>query len=72
MRTRYRSVTWRGQSFRFQWVASDRQATDPLWAVSREREFIGMMPCPTEVSTKEFDVRALRWLRELLEGASRP
>jgi hypothetical protein len=72
MRARCRSVTWRGQSFRFQWVPPRRDAPDPLWAVSREREFIGMMPCSTEISTKEFDVRAFSWLHELLEGAGRP
>jgi hypothetical protein len=72
MRARSRSVTWRGQSFRFQYLPPDRAANDPLWAVSREREFIGMMPCPAEIPTKEFDTRALRWLRELLEGAKLP
>ncbi|HEX3275442.1 MAG TPA: hypothetical protein VHR43_11340 [Gemmatimonadales bacterium] len=71
MRARYRSVTWRGQSFRFQYLPPDREGTGPLWAVSREREFIGMMPCPTEIPTKEFDTRAYQWLRELLEGARR-
>jgi hypothetical protein len=43
----------------------------PLWAVSRSGEFIGTMACPPEVTTKDFDVRGLRWLGELLgEGTS--
>lgn len=74
MRDRARSLTWRGQAFRFQCLPTpDRDSDAPLWAVSRRGEFIGMMVCPTEVTTKDFDLRGLRWLGELLgasEGAS--
>lgn len=37
-----------------------------VWAVSRGGEFIGTMPCSPEVTTKEFEVRGLSWLGELL------
>jgi hypothetical protein len=37
-----------------------------LWAVLRGTEFIGTMECSTEVTTKDFEVRGLRWLSELL------
>lgn len=67
MRSRTRSLHWRGQSFRFQYVAgSVAEQGGALWSVSRGREFIGMMPCSDEVTTKDFDVRGLRWLNELL------
>ena len=67
MRSRSRSLSWRGQVFRFEYVRdSYRESGGPVWAVSRNREFIGMMPCSNEVTTKDFDVRGLRWLDELL------
>ena len=66
MRSRTRSLTWRGQVFRFQYLRSDTSSDTELWAVSRHGEFIGTMPCSTEVTTKDFDVRGSRWLAELL------
>ena len=70
MRHRTHSVTWRGQTFRFEYLPSNGRAGDlPQWAVSRKREFIGMMPCSVEVTTRDFDVRCLRWLTELLNRA---
>jgi hypothetical protein len=71
VRTHSRSLTWHGQAFRFQYLPSDLSLETPLWAVSRSGEFIGTMTCPPEVTTKDFDVRGLRWLGELLgEGTS--
>jgi len=67
MRTRSRSLTWRGQTFRFQYLPSSRPTAETaLWAVSRSGEFIGTMACSPEVTTKDFDTRGLHWLGELL------
>ena len=67
MRYHHQSITWHGQAFHFELLntkASSRET--PLWAVSRRGEFIGTMPCSLEVTTKDFEVRGLRWLGELL------
>jgi hypothetical protein len=70
MRHHQRSITWQGQAFQFQRLQSEPAKNDsPLWAVYRRGEFIGTMVCAGEVTTKDFDVRSLRWLGELL-GAS--
>ncbi len=67
MRSRTRSITWHGQSFRFQLLKPPGPESDTgQWAVHRSGEFIGTMPCSPEVTTKDFDVRSLRWLGELL------
>jgi len=77
MRARSRSLTWRGQTFRFQYLPSSLSSTafsksdTSLWAVSRGGEFIGTMPCPPEVTTKDFDVRSFHWLAELLGNTRR-
>ena len=68
MRDRSRSLTWHGQVFRFQLVTAAPQEPDSQWAVSRGGEFIGMMACSPEVSTKDFDLRGLGWLSDLLEA----
>jgi hypothetical protein len=69
MRHLSRSVTWNDEAFHFERLESRVPLGDtPLWAVSRGGEFIGTMSCSTEVSTKDFDVRCLRWLSELLEN----
>jgi hypothetical protein len=67
MRYRTRSIVWHGETFRFQYLKpSDGKPDEPLWAVSRRGEFIGVMPCPTEVTTRDFDMRSAHWLWELL------
>ena len=67
MRSQSRSLTWQGQSFHFTRLQPKTARGDnPLWAVSRGREFIGTMRCDPEISTNEFDTRSLRWLGELL------
>jgi hypothetical protein len=71
MRTHARSLTWHGQAFQFQRMPTDDPRQQTLWAVSRHGEFIGVMPCADEVTTKDFDLRSQRWLSELLE-TSRP
>ena len=65
-----RSITWQGQAFQFQRLQSEPSKKDSsLWAVYRRGEFIGTMPCSGDVTTKDFDVRSLRWLAELLGGS---
>jgi hypothetical protein len=73
MRARSRSLTWRGQTFRFQYLSSSPvpKTESALWAVSRGGEFIGTMPCSPEVTTKDFDVRGVHWLAELLGNTKR-
>jgi hypothetical protein len=71
MRYRSRSITWHGQAFHFEYLQSNPTSDPPQWSVSRGREFIGMMPCSVEVTTKDFDVRCFRWLTDLLSRAER-
>jgi hypothetical protein len=62
-----RSITWQGQSFQFEGLRlAPSKSSPPLWAVYRRGEFIGTMPSPAEVTTKEFEVRGMQWLAELL------
>jgi hypothetical protein len=68
MRSRTHSLNWHGQVFYFQYVReSFEEQGAPLWAVSRRGEFIGTMPCSTEVTTKDFELRGLHWLSDLLD-----
>jgi hypothetical protein len=71
MRHHQRSTTWQGHAFQFQRLQPKPSRNDsPLWAVYRRGELIGTMLCSAEVTTKDFDVRGLRWLGELLGGPS--
>jgi hypothetical protein len=70
MKSRTRSVPWSGQYFRFERLRADDSGPGSVWAVLREREFIGTMTCDREVTTKEFDVRCQRWLTDLLGDTS--
>jgi len=67
MRHRRRSVNFAGQPFSFDRIqARESERTRVTWAVSRRGEFIGTMTTPSEVTTKDFDVRGMQWLTELL------
>jgi hypothetical protein len=68
MHHRSRSVAWHGQVFQFTRLEFEASGA-AQWAVSRRGEFIGTMACSTEITTRDFDVRCLRWLVELLDGA---
>jgi hypothetical protein len=71
MHHRTLSITWHGQAFHFELLNSHATSKESsLWAVSRRGEFIGTMPCSPEVTTKDFEVRGLRWLRELLGSSA--
>lgn len=70
MKSSRRSVRFAGQPYSFERVegwAPDEHAV--MWAVSRQGEFIGTWTSPKEISTKEFDVRCMQWLSELLGGS---
>ena len=76
MRYFMRTITWNGRAYRFEAMpagpgagieATERHTTG--WAVSLQREFIGEMTCPRDVTTAEFDTRCAVWLEELLNGA---
>ena len=64
------SVTWQGQAFRFDLLQPMPSSSKvSLWAVTREREFIGTMECNSDVTTEDFEALSLQWLRELLAAA---
>jgi hypothetical protein len=67
MRYRTRSITWHGEAFQFQPLPAARGDDPEQWAVRRHGEFIGTMPCSSQVTTRDFDLRCHRWLGELLE-----
>jgi hypothetical protein len=66
MRYHTRSITWHGEAFQFQQLSTDPAGDPDQWAVRRHGEFIGTMPCSSQVTTKDFDLRCQRWLRDLL------
>jgi hypothetical protein len=66
MRYHTRTLPWHGELFRFQRMP-DRTTGDYVWAVSRRGEFIGTMPAVPNETTKDFDVRSLDWVSELLQ-----
>ncbi len=74
MRQGPRTVRWRDREFCFEpFRGRDSWSeTSPVWAVSRHGEFIGTMPSAPEETTKEFELRSIRWLADLLPlgGAS--
>ena len=74
MRYYIRTITWNGRAFRFEAMPAvpepatrAERAIATEWAVSSQREFIGAMTCPADVTTGEFEVRCERWLDELLK-----
>lgn len=66
MRYRTRSITWHGEAFQFQHLPTDPAGDPDQWAVRHHGEFIGTMPCSSQVTTKDFDLRCERWLGDLL------
>ena len=69
-----KSITWDGEFFSFRRLTLSQPSCDPsLWAVFRQGEFIGTMFCSPDVTTNEFELRAIHWAQELLEeSGSRP
>ena len=69
MRGGPRTVRWRDHQFSFEALRGKDAWNDqsPLWAVSRHGEFIGTMPRAPEETTKEFELRSIRWLADLIQ-----
>jgi len=65
MRHKTRTIPWRGELFHFERLATD-PAGDFVWAVTRRGAFIGTMPAVANETTKDFDVRSIGWVAELL------
>ena len=67
MRAESRFVHWRGEQFRFVRLRDCEDFThpNPVWGVSRGRQFIGTMPGIDGETTNEFEVRCGRWLASL-------
>jgi hypothetical protein len=68
MREGPRTVKWRNEEFRFENLVGKGAWDDasPVWAVSRHGEFIGTMPRASEETTKEFELRSMCWLADLI------
>ena len=68
MREGSRFVGWRGEEFCFERLQDQQYLIhlNPVWAVSRHREFIGTMSGVERETTKEFEVRCVSWLAALL------
>ena len=67
MREGPRTVRWRDHDFHFETFKGRDRWSDrgPAWAVWWRGEFIGTM-CTAEETTKEFELRSIRWLADLL------
>ena len=79
MRYYMRTITWNGRAYRFEAMPAEPKpgsvaitSRTTEWAVSSQREFIGAMTCPADVTTAEFDVRCERWLDELIATRTAP
>ncbi len=74
MREGPRTVRWRNHEFHFETFKGRDTGSDhsPAWAVWWHGEFIGTMPTAPDETTKELEVRSIRWLADLLPlgGAS--
>jgi hypothetical protein len=68
MRAGPRTVRWRNQEFHFETFEGrdTRGRHAPTWAVWWRGEFIGTMPTQSAETTKEFELRSIRWLADLL------
>jgi hypothetical protein len=68
MRQGPRTIRWRAHDFHFETLQGEdtRGGQTPVWAVSWHGEFIGTMAAGGQETTKEFELRAVRWLADLL------
>ena len=67
MRHKTRAVPWQGELFYFERLSRESAGED-VWAVSRRGEFIGTMPAVANETTKDFDLRSIDWVAELLRA----
>jgi hypothetical protein len=68
MQREARVVIWRGEEFRFEPLGdtSASGGSPPVWAVSRQGEFIGTMSHLAEETLTAFHERSVEWLADLL------
>ncbi|HYC32995.1 MAG TPA: hypothetical protein VEB59_11955 [Gemmatimonadales bacterium] len=66
MRHKHRTIPWQGELFYFQRMTEE--SGEYVWAVSRRGEFIGTMPAVANETTKDFDIRSLDWVADLLRA----
>jgi hypothetical protein len=64
----HRYVQWHGVRYTAEPLKTLARVSSlpPLWAISRRGEFIGTLPMRPDETTKEFDVRCIAWLQDLL------
>jgi hypothetical protein len=67
MRYSSRTIPWQGEIFHFERLPRDATG-DFVWAVTRRGEFIGTMPAVANETTRDFDVRSIGWVAELLRA----
>lgn len=62
-----RFVEWHGERYTAEPLKSMYRVTSlpPVWAVKRGVEFIGTLPCRSDETPEEFEVRCIAWLRDL-------
>jgi hypothetical protein len=62
-------VRWQDHEFHFEALKGTGPWTEqsPVWAVSWHGEFIGTMPKAPEETTKEFELRSIHWLADLIQ-----
>ena len=66
---RSRTVTWRERTYSFRRLDTAEASGGGIaeeWAVSRGGEFIGMLQCAAGLSERDFELRCLQWLTDLL------
>jgi hypothetical protein len=67
-----RFVEWQGVRYTAEPLRTLTRVSSlpPVWAVSRNTEFIGTLPVEPGETTSEFEVRCTEWLKDLYGSAS--
>jgi hypothetical protein len=68
MRDGPRTIRWQDHEFHFESFKARDALGDQstMWAVWWHSEFIGTMPKASEETTKEFELRCIGWLADLI------
>jgi len=68
MRDGPRTIRWQDHEFHFESFKAREALGDQstMWAVWWHSEFIGTMPKASEETTKEFELRCIGWLADLI------
>jgi len=66
-----RFVEWQGVRYTAEPLRTLTRVSSlpPVWAVSRNSEFIGTLPVEPGETTSEFEVRCTEWLKDLFGSA---